>query len=204
VPRKPDMQKRRDIALQALDIIQKRGVHRTTMSDLAQALKMKRPTLYWYFHDLGEVLDAVIEETYQELGAFLTRRIPDIDHPIDFLEGLLAAELEFIREHSQRIMIMLQLWAATSAANPERALVHGRQFLEPLRAQLITRVKNGIESGLVRPCNAEGLVDTMLCIGDGATIQYIALGTDLERLFNTVKFLLNAMRTRTPEAPTGQ
>ncbi len=57
MPRTPDMKRRAEIAARAFEVLRERGLQRTGMADVATALGMKRPTLYWYFRDLGQLFD---------------------------------------------------------------------------------------------------------------------------------------------------
>ncbi len=64
-----DTQRRTELARQALEVMRARGIGRTTMSELAQALGVKRPTLYFYFRDLTGLLHAALADVYElELG----------------------------------------------------------------------------------------------------------------------------------------
>src|SRR5207245_9747833 len=93
--RPPDLARRAQLAARAFDVIRARGVHRTTMSDLAAALGLKRPTLYFYFKDLGAVFEAVLEETQRLYFAHVTARVAGVAHPIDLVAAVRRATLEF-------------------------------------------------------------------------------------------------------------
>src|SRR5262245_57882149 len=152
--RRPDIAHRSELAGRAFDVIRSRGVHRTSMSDLATALDIKRPTLYWYFKDLGEIFESVFDETRRRQLVFTAERLVGIEHPIDYLEALGRATLAFNQGRREIIVIMFQLWALGGTADPQRTLARGRAGIEPLRAGLIARLEDGVRRGLVAPCDA--------------------------------------------------
>ena len=53
-------------------MLRARGMQ-TSMRELADALGVKRPTLYFYFPDLGAVFETVLDQTYQALAEMRDR-----------------------------------------------------------------------------------------------------------------------------------
>jgi TetR/AcrR family fatty acid metabolism transcriptional regulator len=193
--RKPDIARRREIAARAFEAIRERGVHRTSMSDLAAALEMKRPTLYWYFKDLDEIFAAVINRADERWGAFIAARLAGVTDPIDYLEAFLEASAEFYHGQRDHVIALFQLWAASAAEKPERILERSRDYIEPMRAGLIDRLNRGIAAGLVVDCDAEGVVDVVLSIADGVQVQRVTRDADLEPIVATViRYVLTPLR----------
>jgi AcrR family transcriptional regulator len=189
--RQPDMQRRAEIAARALDVVLERGVHRTTMSDIARALDMKRPALYWYFSDLGAVFDAALDNLQQNIIAHVSKRMGQEIHPIDQLYAVLCAVVEFYADRRELLIGMFQLWAVAGAqGDPESLLTRERELMEPQRNFLIALLKNGIALGRVAPCDVEGLVDTMLTLVDGAQVQRVTRDPDLRPMLNFVKTVM--------------
>ena len=58
MPRRPDLARRAELATAAFEVLRARGMQ-TSMRELADALGVKRPTLYFYFPDLAAVFDSV-------------------------------------------------------------------------------------------------------------------------------------------------
>jgi AcrR family transcriptional regulator len=69
-----DAARRTALVEQTLDVLRARGVGRLTMSELATALGVKRPTLYFYFRDLSGLLLAAVEEVYRSVRDAHRRR----------------------------------------------------------------------------------------------------------------------------------
>ena len=76
MPRRPDLARRSDLARAAFDVLQNRGMQ-TSMRELADALGVKRPTLYFYFPDLGAVFETVLDQMYQGLATVGSRDNPE-------------------------------------------------------------------------------------------------------------------------------
>lgn len=66
-----DHKKREEIAQAAFALIRAQGVQSTSMTDIARALGMKRPTLYWYFKDLAAIFEAVLQHMLSDLAQHL-------------------------------------------------------------------------------------------------------------------------------------
>ncbi len=172
MPRTVDVARRAELADKAADAIRARGVHNTTMSDLAAELGVKRPTLYFYFKDLGAVFEAVLEETQKAYFSFVTAKVAGVAHPIDLLTAVMHATLEFHQGRRDRIVLLFQLWAA-GGGDADRALAKNRELTDPMRAILVRQVEAGVADGRVAPCDPVRLCDLTLSVLDGALVHEV-------------------------------
>ncbi len=171
--------KRREIARKAFEVVLRQGVQGTTMSDIAKALSMKRPTLYWYFPDVGSLFDAVADDVEDRVLAHVVQAMAEKEHPIDQLVALLDAAVGFYETDPTVLHGLIQLWAVRSQST--QALVERqRRVLEPQRRFLVRLVEQGVETGRIRPCAVEGLVDTVLTMVDGIVFRRVTLDTHLD------------------------
>lgn len=197
------MGRRREIALGAFEIIKTRGVYRTTMSDIASDLGMKRPTLYWYFKDLGEIFDAVVGETDAELRGFVLARLAGVAHPIDTLEALARAVIAFYAGNRDRMVVLFQLWAMTGEAARERIERRSREFVAPVRQELVARLAAGVDDGLVAPCEPAMIVDLVLALIDGAHVQSVTRDADPHHMVDAMcRHVLAPLRLEPPGDPS--
>src|SRR3977135_4303980 len=102
MPRRPDLPRRTELAHAAFDVLRARGIQ-TSMRELADALGVKRPTLYFYFPDLGAVFETVLDQTYQALPELVFARVSAVEHPLDRLRAVVDATLAFHRDRPQLI-----------------------------------------------------------------------------------------------------
>src|SRR5512147_1533991 len=107
-----DTARRSALLARALEVLRARGPGRTTMSELASALGVKRPTLYFYFRDLSALLLAAVEDVYRAYAVHVAGRLATIDHPIVALGELARATVEYQRERRELVILLFQLWAA--------------------------------------------------------------------------------------------
>jgi AcrR family transcriptional regulator len=172
VPRPPDLARRAELAAKAFDVIRTRGVHRTTMSDLAAELGLKRPTLYFYFKDLGAVFDAVLEDTQKTFFAYVSAEVAGVAHPIDLLAAVMRATIEFHQGRRDRIVLLFQLWAA-GGNDPERVIAKNRELVDPMRALIVRQVEAGVADGRIAPCDPVRLVDLAMTVLDGSLVHEV-------------------------------
>jgi AcrR family transcriptional regulator len=172
MPRRFDANRRSTLVIAALEVLRIRGVGRTTMSQLATALGVKRPTLYFYFRDLSGLLLAAVEDVYRNYAAHIAGRLATIEHPIVALGELARATVEYQRERRELVILLFQLWAAGNT-DPETLLARSRAAGDVLRADLIARVRAGIDRGVVAPCDPESVVDLVLTVLDGTIVRSI-------------------------------
>ena len=171
MPRRPDLARRADLANAAFEVLRARGMQ-VSMRELAEALGVKRPTLYFYFPDLGAVFETVLEQTYRDLAAAVIAKTRDLTHPLDRLQAIVEATLAFHRERPQLIGGLLQLWAVggrdvNAVLDRERAIVIGA------RDALVSDLRAGIARKEVRPCDPARIVDLVLAVVDGVLVHHV-------------------------------
>lgn len=174
--RSVDKERRAELARRAIEVLRERGIGRTTMSELAEALGVKRPTLYFYFRDLTGLLHAAIEDVYRGWFAHVTARVSGISHPVEALGELARATVEYNRGRRDLVILLFQLWAAGNS-DPEELFARSRAVADPLRAELVARLRAGIEKKLVAKCDPERIVELTLVVLDGALVHEVTRGT---------------------------
>jgi AcrR family transcriptional regulator len=172
-----DKERRAELARKALEVLRARGIGRTTMSELAEALGVKRPTLYFYFRDLTGLLHAAIEDVYRGWLTHVTARVSGISHPVEALHEIARATVEYNRGRRDLILLLFQLWAAGNA-DPEELLARARAVNDPLRAELVARLRAGIEKKVVAKCDPERIVELTLTVLDGTLVHEVTRGTN--------------------------
>jgi AcrR family transcriptional regulator len=198
VARPIDVERRRAIVQSASEVIRARGLHRTTMSDVAAAAGMKRPTLYWYFKDLAELCEGIVDLANEELESFVLERIAGLSDALSLLEAVVVAQQEFFAERRELVVVLLQLWAneqgdssqqghAGSADKQARFADNQARFAESIRARLVEVVSDAVASGDIAPCDPDELVAVVLAAGDGAMIQHAAIGLDPKRTLHGLR-----------------
>src|SRR5260221_13665764 len=171
MPRRPDLASRAELARAAFEVLRTRGMQ-TSMRELAEALGVKRPTLYFYFPDLGSVFETVLDQTYQAHAEFVVGKIRHLDHPLDRLRAVVDATIAFHRERPQLIGGLFQLWAV-GGRDFQPLLDRERRIVVAARDALVADLRAGIARKDVRPCDPERVVDLVLAVVDGVLVHHV-------------------------------
>ncbi len=176
--RKPDPHRKTELALAAFAALRQRGVVGTTMSEVALALGMKRPALYYYFKDLGELFDAVLNAVLADQRAYVLQQLDADDHPVDALATWMRATLAFYEADPQLIGMLLQFWAVGRPDAAQDVLDRARDLVEPVRQFAIALLLDAVRDGRVRPCQPETVLDLCVAVVDGCLVERISRGLD--------------------------
>jgi AcrR family transcriptional regulator len=142
------------------------------MSELAEALWVKRPTLYFYFPDVGAVFETVLDQTYQQLAEYVVTRTKTVDHPLDRLRTVVDATIAFHRERPQLIGGLFQLWAV-GGRDVATLLDRERRIVLATREALVADLRAGIARREVRACDPERIVELVLAVVDGVLVHHV-------------------------------
>src|SRR5687767_12521003 len=171
MPRRPDLARRAELAHAAFEVLRARGMQ-TSMRELADALGVKRPTLYFYFPDLGAVFETVLDQMYQALGETVIARTKDVAHPLDRLRSIVDATIAFHRDRPQLIGGLFQLWAV-GGRDFTVVLDRERRIVLAARDALVADLRAGIARKDVRPCDPDRIVDLVLAVVDGVLVHHV-------------------------------
>jgi len=204
MPRRPDLARRAELARAAFEVLRVRGMQ-TSMRELADALGIKRPTLYFYFPDLAAVYETVLEQLYQALTDAVLARVAAQSHPIDRIRAVIDAVLAFHRDRPQLISGLFQLWAL-GGRDLSVVLARERRGVLAAREAMIAELRAGIARKEVRPCAPERVVDLVLAFLQGAVVHHV-IGIDattdptIDELARRVLEPLRASRRRKRARP---
>lgn len=171
MPRRPDLARRAELARAAFEVLRARGMQ-TSMRELADALGVKRPTLYFYFPDLGAVFETVLDQMYTALAETVVARMREHAHPLDRLRAVVDATLAFHRERPQLIGGLFQLWAL-GGRDLSTVLDRERRIVVAARDALVADLRGGIARREVVPCDADRIVDLVLAVVDGVLVHHV-------------------------------
>jgi AcrR family transcriptional regulator len=171
MPRRPDLARRAELATAAFEVLRTRGVQ-TSMRELADALGVKRPTLYFYFPDLGSVFETVLEQMYREVAESVMARVKAVDHPLDRLHTVVDATIDFHRQRPQLISGLIQLWSV-GGRDFGPLIERERRVLAASRDALVADVRAGVARKDVLPCDPERIVDLVLAVLSGVLVHQV-------------------------------
>jgi TetR/AcrR family transcriptional regulator, cholesterol catabolism regulator len=133
------------ISSKAHDLIMKYGVRSVSMDDIANALGISKKTIYQYFVDKDELVDAIIEHTLRDNQEKCTQHRSKAQNAVE--EVYKAKELlrEMFSDMNPSVLYDLQKYHPKAFA---RFLKHKNDFLFGL---LKTNLEKGIAEELYRP-----------------------------------------------------
>ena len=169
--RRPDLARRAELAQAAFDVLRARGVN-TSMRELADALGVKRPTLYFYFPDLGAVFETALDDMYRALATHVLAEMRGHDHPLDRLRAVVDATISFHRERPQLIGGLFQLWAV-GGRDFTTILDRERRVVMTAREALVADLRAGIARREVKQCDPERVVELVLAALDGVLVHHV-------------------------------
>lgn len=194
-----DHDKRHRLAARAFEVLRARGVHRTSMKELAEALGIKRPTLYFYFKDVGAIFEDVLDHTYRALADHVGAAVAGAGpHPLDRLRAVIDAVLGYHKARPELIGLLFQLWAV-GGHDLERVLARERDVVRAVRAQIIAELTAARGRGQVGPCEPERIVDLCLAVLDGALVQkVIGVGVPQHAIDELMARVIEPLRVTDP------
>ena len=175
--RPPEPEKRLDLAHHAVEVLEREGLDIST-SRLSEALGINRSTLLYHFPSRARIIETALEALLTEQAAFVIARIEQHSHPIDRLYAQLRAVHAFHDGREGRIVFMSQAIAA-SGERMASIIAVGNQVFEAYRRAAADRIRDGIALGIVAPCDADALVNTIRAVTDGLMVQRVMTGLDL-------------------------
>jgi AcrR family transcriptional regulator len=175
--RPPQPDKRLELAREAALVLEREGLDIST-SRLAEALGLNRSTLLYHFPSRARIIETALEALLTEQALFVLARVEKHRHPIDRLYAQLRAVHEFHHGREARIVFLSQAIAA-SGERMASIIEVGNRVFEAHRRAAADRVREGIERGIVAPCDADALVNTVRAVTDGLMVQRVMTGLDL-------------------------
>ena len=167
----PADQRRKQMLLAALEVIEERGFPETRIADVAARAGTSPALVIYYFKTKDQLLTEALryaEDAWYETG---TRRMADIPSAAGRLEELVAMTClpEADTQPSGSWLLWLDLWAQ-SVRLPEVASVR-QKFDERWRETITALVLAGQEAGEFGAVNAEDFAVSLSALLDGLAIQ---------------------------------
>jgi AcrR family transcriptional regulator len=128
---------RPDIIAAATRVFSEHGYHAATMSQIADAVGMRKPSLYHHVRKKEDLLFAIHEQLIDELIGETLAVASAADTPSDKVRGLLRVTMGFIARHRDEVTVFLQERRAVSGKRWTE-LVIKRDFYEHLVSRIIS------------------------------------------------------------------
>jgi AcrR family transcriptional regulator len=131
----------------AMRVIARRGMSAATMQEIAEEAGVAKGTIYLYFRDRDEL----VEKTFDRALGALHERIDAaiaIDEPFEQkLRALLAAKMEFFREHREFFRLYMSLRIPEGSPQQQR---RQKRTCQPQYQSRIARFSEVLEEAMAR------------------------------------------------------
>ena len=98
---------RNDILDSAAKIFSERGVHRTSLEDIAKDAQVTRGAIYWHFKNKAEIFDALHDDLYTPLSEIITSNLnQEADAPLQQLQNMCVQMLLDIDQDQRKRQTM--------------------------------------------------------------------------------------------------
>jgi TetR/AcrR family transcriptional regulator len=174
-----DTEKRSEICRNAVEFLRENGLN-TSMAKLAEGLGIKRPTLLYYFPDRIAIFEQALTDLLAEQAVFVVGRLMEHDHPIDQLYAQVCAVHEFHHERENRVLFLTQALAVGGSERTRHIVEIGNQVFAAHRQALTNRIRDGVEAGIIHPCDPDSLIRICRAAIDGLLVQRVMTGCDLK------------------------
>ena len=181
--RPKDPQKRINLALQAIEILEREGIE-ISVEQLASQMKIKRPTLLYHFPTYSSIAEEAIKHYLLEASTFVNKRVAPVVHPIDRVYEHLLAVTDFQRGKEARFAFLTQVVASTAGRRMRMVVQATAMYFEMHRASMVKLLQVGIDEGTVAPCDPTAIVLMVRAITDGTLIQRVATKTDSTAVYD--------------------
>ncbi len=146
------------------------GIHKTTLSEIAEDLGMTKQALLYYYSDKQSLVDAVKESVTNEYILALDRVLSQDTRVEEALHNTIAVKKEFVGRY---FMLMSQLISDYNLNDHAIASIKN-EVRDRERKMIVRLFEKGVERGELQPLDvvktAELLLDTLLaysnCIRD--------------------------------------
>jgi TetR/AcrR family transcriptional regulator, cholesterol catabolism regulator len=128
---------RPDIIAAATRVFSEHGYHAATMSQIADAVGMRKPSLYHHVRKKEDLLFAIHEQLIDELIGETLSAASAGQTPSDKLRAVIRVTMGFIARHRDEVTVFLQERRAVSGSRWTE-LVMKRDFYEQLVTRIIT------------------------------------------------------------------
>lgn len=156
------------------------------MSRLAVALEVKRPTLLYHFATRAEIVETALEQSLIEQATYVIAEVEKHEHPIDRMYAQLRAVHAFHEGQDERLTFLTQAIAVSGKERLDELISIGNRVFDARRRDTATRLRLGMERGIVGECEPEVLVAVMRALSDGLVIQRVMTGLALAPVHSLV------------------
>lgn len=191
------IEKKGKILEAAISVFAKKGAANTKMTDIADAAKIGKGTIYEYFTSKDDIFIAAFYYIMKKAEDVIVNRLSEIQDPLEKLRSFFDAWKEiFSGEFKDYMEIMLDFWAEGIRSKNEAATFSLKKIYDENRQIIKDILDECVAQNKIQPVNTKIAASIILGALDGEMVQWI---TDphifsIEEGFDTmVEIILNGL-----------
>lgn len=143
--------RREEVIREAAALFDRRGYHLASMEDIAEAVGVRKPTLYHYFNSKDEILFWIHEEFIDQLIERQERRATQSLPAEQLVLEVMSDILELMETHRGHVRVFFEHHRELPAA--EHAAIAAKRAT--YEAAVAAAIQRGIEDGRFRPVDVK-------------------------------------------------
>ncbi len=172
------------------------GYHKTTLDDIANAIGMSKPSLYYYYKNKETIFREAIEAEAAKISAHLAEKFAKETAASGKLACMLKTKLQFFRERVDMLDLSVQVIIETKPVIEK----FFREFRQREVDLLTSILREGMESGEFRQNDPQRVADSIRAIMDALRFRELqaanaqsASDIDYAKLENETEFMLDLL-----------
>lgn len=130
-----------DIFVKSAALFAKKGFEGTSINEIAAAVGVTKPTLYYYFKDKSEIFAAIVIKTVEENAAYVMEATADVDRADEKLRAFMMAHAEFFNKNRDAFI-------AAQLGFTQLKLARDRNLLIKIRDRFENHLREIIQLGV--------------------------------------------------------
>jgi TetR/AcrR family transcriptional regulator, cholesterol catabolism regulator len=144
-------ERRREIAVAASVVFNKKGFAGTTLADIAEELGTDRATLYYYISNKEELFDEVVREVSEKNVAFAEAVREGDGVPVDKLKLLIVELMNSYASNYPLLYVYMRENLSHVSEDRSDWSKHMRNLNRRYEDAIVAIVQDGIDNGSIRP-----------------------------------------------------
>ena len=168
--------KKLEIIQAAMKVFAQKGFANTKMSDIAEAAKIGKGTIYEYFKSKDEIFEYVFTHFMESMETVVAKSIFKITDPVEKIRTIFLSWAEMTSSHSNDFVeIMLDFWAEAVRNKDSKKLgiINLDKMYEEFRIVIKSILDEGVRLGKFKSVDTYLTASLMLGAMDGLMIQWI-------------------------------
>jgi AcrR family transcriptional regulator len=175
-----NLDKKQEIIKAAYELFCEKGYH-LSLSEIANAVGIKTPSLYSHFSNKDEILDLMIQEEIYQYYRFLEEKIIEIE-PMnikDAMKNLFIFFIDYFSEYKRlRFWRTIPLLPNEQLRNTSSNLIKEKD--KKYKQQLLAYFMKGVYEGEINPDVTESTLHLYLCMIQGVLDAMLLYPNDFE------------------------